>query len=93
MLKKSICLLGILMLVSGCAREVYLEPVPCVEGECECPCYNDDPLECCKDLKVEKEVQRYQIYDVPTEKIEYKFDECGKTKKCRTVCKEVKVKK
>ena len=93
MLKKSVFLLGLVMLVSGCAREVYLEPVPCVEGECECPCYSDNPLECCKDIKLETEVQRYQVYDMPTEKIDYKFDECGKAKRCRTVCKEVKVAK
>ena len=93
MLKKSAFLLGVMMFVAGCAKEVYLEPVPCVEGECECPCYSDNPLECCKDLKVEKEVQRYQIFDMPTEEIEYKADECGKTKKCRTICKEVKVAK
>ena len=93
MLKKSVCLLGLVMLVAGCAREVYLEPVPCVEGTCECPCYKDNPLDCCKELQVEREVQRYQIIDMPTEEIEHKSKDCAKTKKCRKVCKEVKVEK
>lgn len=86
MLKKSI-IITLLFIVSACTREVYLQPVPCVEGSCqECPC-KDGALECCAELKKQTEIQHYQIYDVPSQPTVYTEEKTT----CRKVCRKVKV--
>lgn len=86
MLKKSI-IITLLFIISACTREVYLQPVPCVEGSCQkCPC-EKGALECCEELKQQTEIQHYQVYDVPTPPTTYTTEKSN----CRKVCRKIKI--
>jgi len=89
MLKKTSLVLALVLLASGCTREVYLQKVPCVDCEpCVEPCTELTPA-CCPELAVQTEIQYYQVYDYPPQPVTY--SPCGGVpmKHCRTTCKEV----
>ena len=90
MLKKTFAMAGLAVLaLGGCAREVYLQPVPC-EPECpKCPCYVG-VTECCPEIQMETVITTYQVYDVPAPTVTYVPCDNG-IKRCRTVCREVRV--
>ncbi|MCM1324539.1 MAG: hypothetical protein NC218_10485 [Acetobacter sp.] len=96
MLKKSSLLLALAILLSGCTREVYLQAVPCAEGNCECPCISET-RECCPETAMMTETIQYQVYDVPAREVTYIPCPTKKTTKtttttrtCRKVCREVR---
>ncbi len=89
MQKKSLVLALFLMLLGGCTREVYLQPVPCTEGCPSCPCFVG-ASECCPETAAQTEIQTYQVYDVPAPAVTYQPCDGGKYKRCRTVCREVR---
>lgn len=77
------------LLLSACAREVYLQPVPC-EPECpKCPC-NVGASDCCPETVSQTVVTTFQVYDVPAPAVSYVPCDNG-IKRCRTVCRKVKV--
>ncbi len=101
MLKKSSLILTLAILLSGCTREVYLQAVPCVEGECECSC-ESQTRECCPETAMLTETIRYQVYDVPSAPTVYTpvCNPCAAapvvtttttTRICRKTCREVLV--
>lgn len=92
MVSKSLILAGFAaMALCGCAREVYLQPVPCEEECPACPCYGG-LNECCPEIVTETVVTTYQVYDVPAPAVTYVPCDNG-IKRCRTVCREVLVKR
>jgi len=64
MVKKSTLLFTAAILMSSCTREVYLQSVPCVEGDCGCQCFTESG-ECCPETEMLKETIRYQVIDSP----------------------------
>lgn len=64
MVKKSTLLLTAAILLSGCTREVYLQAVPCAEGNCDCPCVSET-RECCPETQMLTETIQYQVIDGP----------------------------
>ena len=90
MLNKSYILAGLAALaLAGCTREVYLQPVPC-EPECpSSPCFVG-ASECCPETAVQTVVTTYQVYDVPAPTVTYIPCDNG-VRRCRTVCREVRV--
>lgn len=105
MLKKSSLLLAFAILLSGCTREVYLQAVPCVEGDCECPCQSET-RECCPETAMMTETIRYQVQDVAAAPTVYTpcCDPCATvptqkvtttttttTRTCRKTCRQVRV--
>ncbi len=106
MLKKPSLILALAILLSGCTREVYLQAVPCVEGDCECAC-TSQTRECCPETAMMTETIRYQVYDVPVVPVVYTpcCDPCATvvpvitttttttttTRTCRKTCREVLV--
>lgn len=77
------------LMLSGCTREVYLQPVPCEEDCPKCPCFVG-ASECCPETAVQTVVTTYQVYDVPAPAVTFVPCDNG-VKRCRTVCKKVKV--
>lgn len=106
MLKKTTLLLASAILLSGCTREVYLQAVPCVEGDCECAC-TSQTRECCPETAMMTETIRYQVYDIPAAPVVYTpcCDPCAAaadtasttttttttTRTCRKTCRQVRV--
>ncbi len=92
MLKKIFAMAGVAILtLGGCAREVYLQPVPC-EPECpKCPCFAD-ATECCPETRMETRTITYQVYDIPAPAVTYVPCD-NHIKRCRTVCREVSIKR
>ena len=70
MVKTSTLLLTSVILLSGCTREVYLQKVPCAEGDCEWP-YVSKTREDCEETKALTHVMQYQIIDVPVVPVTY----------------------
>lgn len=98
MSKKNTTLIAAILLISGCTREVYLQEVPCVDNECSpCPAVvapcPPEKLECCPEIKAETTTEKYLVQDVPSAKITYVPCEQKAKTNCRTVCREVLVKK
>lgn len=84
MLKKIKILSLFVLILSGCSKEVYLQPVPC-----NCPCFVGQ-AEDCPETKLQTEEQVYLIEDIATQPTNYIYTEekithC--TKKCRKVKK------
>jgi len=88
---KSLLLLTALFL-SSCTREVYLQPVPCVDCE-PCPQCTDLTPECCPEIAEQTQILVYQVYDVPAVPTCYQpCATCEAPKSnCRTVCRQYKV--
>jgi len=88
---KSLLLLTALFL-SGCTREVYLQPVPCTDCQ---PCEHCTDLtpECCPEIAETTEILVYQVYDVPA--VPTCYQPCSTCEaprsNCRTVCRQYKV--
>ncbi len=77
-----------LLLMSGCTREVYLQAVPCAEGNCEpCTAYTDT----CPELELQTVTVQYQVYDIPAPKVEYVPCADTPTRRCRTVCRQTRI--
>lgn len=94
MLKKSYYILCLALMAAGCTKEVYLQAVPCVEGNCEPePVVVPAPCECgCPELMMQTETISYQVVDVPARTMTYTYQPCAmQQSNCRTVCREVKV--
>lgn len=70
MLKKASLLLALATILSGCTREVYLQAVPCAEGECECEC-TSQTRDCCPEMAMVTETIRYQVEDVTAAPVVY----------------------
>lgn len=81
MVKKSTLLLTSIILLSGCTREVYLQSVPCVEGNCDCPCISET-RECCPETQMQTQTIRYQIIDGPVVPVTYQ--PCNQTRTTKT---------
>lgn len=62
MAKTSTLLVSLAILLSGCTREVYLQKVPCVEGDCECP-YVSKMREDCPQTKMQTKRTQYQLIE------------------------------
>ncbi|MBO5284645.1 MAG: hypothetical protein J6B00_02080 [Alphaproteobacteria bacterium] len=94
MLKKSYVILSLARLAAGCTKEVYLQAVPCVEGNCDPkPVVALVPEPCgCPELIMQTQTISYQMVDVPSPATTYVYQPCGAKRNCRTVCREVKVK-
>lgn len=91
MVKKRTTLLAAIILLSGCTREVYLQEVPCVEGDCDCPCVAEN-RECCPETEMLTETITYQVTDMPTAPSTYTpCNTTTTTRTCRKVCREVRI--
>ena len=79
------------LFLSGCTREVYLQPVPCVDCQ---PCSHCTDLtpECCPEIAETTETIVYQVYDVPAAPTCYQpCPTCmtvSEPRPCRTVCRK-----
>ena len=78
---KLICLL--LLLVSGCSKEVYLQPVPCNK-----PCFVGN-VEDCPETKLQTQDQLYILEDVATPPTDYVYTP-EKITRCKKNCRLVK---
>lgn len=88
MKKITLTLLFILPLLSGCKKEVYLQPVPCAK-DCK-PCFVGLEASCPEtDLMTEKQV--YLIEDVEKPTVDYTILDNGKVRRCKHVCKQNKI--
>ena len=86
MFKKTSFVLGLLLLAGGCTREVYLQPVPCVDCEpCEeAPCDDLTP-ECCPELAMQTKTLLFEVYDGAAQTPCVTEEE---KPRCRTVCRQ-----
>lgn len=82
---KSLLAIASVLIISACSHEVYLQPVPCVENNCP-PC-----AETCPEIEMQTVTIQYQVYDVPSPKVEYTPCANSTTRKCRTVCRHTKI--
>lgn len=77
------------LFLSGCTREVYLQPVPCTDCQ---PCEHCTDLtpECCPEIAETTEILVYQVYDVPV--VPTCYQPCmtceAPRSNCRTVCRQ-----
>ena len=89
MLKRSYSVLFLALLASGCTREVYLQAVPCVEGNCEpepvvVPAPVPAPCPCgCPELMMQTETINYQVVDMPVPV----YQPCSTPCSCQPVCR------
>lgn len=88
MKKINLFLFLILPLLSGCKREVYLQPVPCVE-ECK-PCFIDKK-ETCPETDIMTERQVYLLEDVEKPTVDYTKLENGNIRRCKHTCRQEKI--
>ena len=98
MLKKASLVLA-LMMMTGCTREVYLQPVPCADCEPK-PCERCTDLtpECCPELAMHREIQVYEVYEEIPCQPTCVNNPCANTvttttvteprRNCRTVCRQ-----
>lgn len=84
MMKKSLALIALVTLFTGCTRQVFLQSVPC-EKDCGCPLLAAEPP--CPEM--ETRTIKYQIYE--TAPVVQKTTSCAKTttKRCTTTCRQV----
>lgn len=94
MARSAFILTVLAVLAAGCTREVYLQPVPCEEGCAPCaeePCFARE-ADCCPELKAVTVRQTYYVSDVPSAPTTYVPCDNGSVRRCRTVCRERRVK-
>ena len=86
--KIKLILLSSVLLINGCTKEVYLQPVPC-ETECK-PCFIGKK-EYCPETDIMTERQVYQVEDVEKPKVDYTYLENGNIRRCKHTCHQEKV--
>lgn len=84
----TLTLLFIIPFLTGCKKEVYLQPVPCVE-DCE-PCFIGK-TETCPETDTITERQVYLIEDVEKPTVDYTTLENGNIRRCKHKCKQIKI--
>lgn len=89
MKKINLFLLFTLILLTGCKKEVYLQPVPCV-AECE-PCFVGTK-ETCPETDTMTERHVFLIEDVEKPTVDYTHLENGNLKRCKHRCRQEKIK-
>ena len=99
MLKKASLIL-VLLAITGCTREVYLQQVPCADCE-PCPKCRDLTPECCPELAMQREIQLYEVYEPVVTPCQPACitTPCANTvttvtttrSNCRTVCRQRKI--
>ena len=89
MLKKSCLILSLMLVASGCTREIYLQAVPCTEGNCGQKEVIEALPPCgCPELMMQTKTITYHVVDVPSPKVTY-VNRCDNdVKNCKTVCHE-----
>lgn len=83
--KTKIILFVLTLILNGCTKNIYLEPVPC-QKDCK-PC--TDGL--CEEVKNSTELQTFYIEDMPKDKADYSNITAGKIKRCTTTCRQQKI--
>ena len=90
MKKNALILFALICMLSGCAKKVYIAPVPC-ETDCK-PCFVG-LSEKCPETEVMTERQIYQVEDIEKEKVDYSYIAENKIRRCKNVCRLKKVEK
>ncbi|MBR5599392.1 MAG: hypothetical protein IKW39_05055 [Alphaproteobacteria bacterium] len=84
MKKINLFLLFVLVLLTGCKREVYLQPVPCTT-DCSKPCFAGKE-EVCPEVEALTERQVFILEDVKKPTVTYTPLENGNMRRCNQNC-------
>lgn len=84
MVKTLSVVVAVVALCGGCTREVYLQSVPCVEGECQ-PCYVGQ-TEVCPEVEMQTVRQTFEVYDVSAQPAADCRPCANVQMRCQTVC-------